>query len=350
MKKYNSRTNIYSRLETIYDMDKELNLCASYNLIKDATNLNYNTFFQLLNNYEKECGYKFKEKENTKKYKNRLAISLDVLLPFELSYEHYESFSNSLIKYLFKNQPVLPYCSFIKKEGNGTYLHLLISERMYHPEEICVNKYATRNIYRNEVTGRLCKPDNVNASLAIKKGDILKTKKTHFSNKVSTFYFSNGTGKSNDFSLFKENLDFFLEAKFRSYEVVFQDCFITPKIDKRQFKSSIYSSIDLYNHFIQSVESMMEMMSLSLSTTDDVDTNVLFQYQSLCQYLSKFFKQNIYNFLTNSSKFPTYKKAKKHIAALSIQFNHRFEEAYIDMFEGFLSGDLISNESFLTEI
>ena len=145
---------------------------------------------------------KFEKEFNNKRASANYGTVITFLLDKERDSNECKKIVYELLK--IKEYKNLPYAAFVEVQGEGTFLHVWLCDRMYDP----INKFewgqiAGSNRYKNKLTNQFCKKEDENAFLAIKKGELINTKKLDFSKKQNICGFGSGEKGKRSFYAWK---------------------------------------------------------------------------------------------------------------------------------------------------
>lgn len=336
MKYYQNRYNLYRRIDSVTDMEKELDDYKEKNLIYTNEQISLKEMFIINDNYIKENGYNYKQSSN-KKYKHRYGISLEILLPHDLDCSYYFDLSKSIIEYVTKKKDIkLPYYSYLIEKGEGTYLRCIIFEREYHDEPIILEKKTSKDIYINSKTKRYCKPNNPDAVLLKKAGSVLSVKQTNLSNKVTWFYFSNKD--KNPFDKFQKNLDGFLISQFITYGVPIMNSFFTQRINMKKYPLNYREGLKRLNKFLKYIDKRINELEDNTLVDAEQDFITSTDYIELCQYVHFYIYPQIKKLCeieTNSER--EFSLIVGNYINLAIpSFKQKIDDIEMSLFESFL--------------
>ena len=140
-------------------------------------------------NIFKEDLHKFEKKTSSNNGKHIYGV----VLSFLLDKEHSNEDLVTLTKEISKRYEDLPFFAYKIHQGKGTYLNVYFCERVYYPDGYKTEVRCKKDIYKNKETKKYCNPDDENACLFKKKGEVLKTKRVKFSSKKDCFRFKDHT-------------------------------------------------------------------------------------------------------------------------------------------------------------
>lgn len=321
-------TNCYIHYAPIYNINDELSFLADKKCIIDKTpkQLTYEDFFLQLAEYEKVNGKKYSEDSG---YKNRHAISLDVMIPHEFNEDQLRNFSIKFIKDGLNIK--LPYAAFEYKHKKGRYIRFLISEREYHAEGIELKKVALKDTYINSVTGYFCKATDKNAVKKRSKGEVISTSIVNFSLKTNAFHFP-----PNAFDELVKFLKTEVINILKSCGAIFHRVLSAKKLDRHNKNRFIQRQITCVNALIQNVEERVEWFYDALCKCHLIDYKESKAYYSLIQKYSKILNNRQYKLNDKVTLYLTcnlkYKCLKENCESVKEAFERDFTLAYNQIF------------------
>ena len=248
MKKINNSTNIYFRLEPVYNLLKHIESCNQSTLLLNNTGTDsWFEFFTELDTFEDTHAYNYKKSN----LKTRKAVLIEIMIPNEIEEESCSSLAKDCLK-LFDATPSLPSACFLSKKGKGRYLIFLFSERYYSEEGFLYTRTAKKDLYRSLTTGKMCNSNEPTASLFKKAGDTISTHSQTFSKK--TKHFIHPQNGSNSFDKYRDRSINALEEVFKQYEVPFEKSMIIHRADLRLFPIFKQYQIRSFNKFLKHIE------------------------------------------------------------------------------------------------
>lgn len=301
MKRFAGKTDRFIRIEPVYNTRKFLIQCNKLRLVDDRTPLGWNKFFKKLFIYERNNSY------NYKTYKTRFCITLKILIPHELKEEQYADFTYKFMNEILKENNALPYAVFYMEEGKGRYLFVALSEREYFEKKKKTEIVAKRTIYKNPITGRICKEDTPNAVLFRTKGDIIGVNNTNFGLKIKLFRFETD-GAFKRFMSYIKNLCMTI---LETYNIEVEEKVILKKFN--------YSKLETFkekrnakrlNKEIKDIENQLDDFYNGLYFTKQINDkqskkmfmDVCLKYQQLIKNLKFNYNNKIYEINLNSSR------------------------------------------------
>lgn len=248
MKKFNNTTNIYFRLEPVYNLLKQIELCNRTTLVLNNTGTkSWDEFFNELDTFENKYAYNYKKGN----LKTRKAVLIEIMIPNEINEEDCSSLAKDCLKFLDAT-PSLPSACFLSKKGKGRYLIFLFSERYFSKDGFLYTRTAKQDLYRSVTTGRMCNSNEPGASLFKKTGEIISTRSQIFSKK--TKHFIHPQNGSNSFSKYRDICINTLEEVFNRYEGPFEKSMIIRRADLRLFPIFKQYQIKSFNKFLKNIE------------------------------------------------------------------------------------------------
>jgi|GEM_PF-375566 len=206
----------------------------TYFLVEDHTGpLGYQELFKQLAVFEEGRPYTSTKNEHVQ------ARQIKVLLPRTFAEENAAALAKKFMKELMNGNEILPYAAWIVPQGEGRYIHFLISERYYSPELKTVQICFKKPRYRNKQTGKLCKESDPGAVMFVKAGDVKAEFESHWSMKTRLFSADAFAEKSADkqerigFDRWMDHLYEILDAVLRKLQAIVTKLISIPKIKRK---------------------------------------------------------------------------------------------------------------------
>ncbi len=284
MKIYKNKTNSFEKINVVYEPNIELKEYANNEIIYQTNNIcSIKEMFLETQNLINETKRNYKERENGKTYKHRFGISIEILLPLHIKEESYQPIAKNICDYLTKDKafPIPIYVCLVEK-GTALFLHFMIFERVLYQELTEIKTYVSKDIYKNKQTKRFCKADNPDAVIHKKKGELLSSHYSFFSNKIDWFFFSNGS--KNLFKTFKTNFNLFLLDTYSKHGEPMIESYFIQKIDTNKLPQSTKNMIKTFNAFLKKIEDSVLSIEEGLAVLP-IDKKENVHYFTLCEYL-----------------------------------------------------------------
>ena len=259
-----------------------------YSEIKEMKNYNSNDLY-ITNTpqiYVKEmlkAQKNFFKNKNTDKYKHRLGINIQILLPEDFKSEYLNSLFEEIENFIFVKNEKLPMYATLVKKNEAYYFHVTIFERYYYDEPKAIVKSAAKNIYKNKTTGKYCNENDIDAFLFKKKGEIVSTKYSHYSNKTTLFQFKN----NKEFKSFQLSLNQIMIAFFSKNECDVLDSFFTRRINYQKFRIELQPYIKVLNSFLRKIDVAVNELEEGISINLETPLLENSAYMSLCNFIEK---------------------------------------------------------------
>ena len=97
---------------------------------------------------------------------------------------------DKLAKEIVKRYEDLPFYCFLTRKGEGVFINVYVCERRYDPKGMKIQVKASKDLYINSKTKKRCLPDDEDAVLFKREGEVIRETSSKFSSKVSTFRFA----------------------------------------------------------------------------------------------------------------------------------------------------------------
>lgn len=185
-------------------------------IIEFTKNEVYSNFKNYKNQITKLIAYEKQRKYTSDKSRKKIyAINLLVMLPKYLTKsQKHEVVKQFMLNISLKYKDILYVYDFIK-QGNGSYVNIIIFERQVYRKIHYVNETYNRDMYINKITGRTTNSSDPDCIQVCQKGMVKRDKKGNTIKKEIQV-----SPKKYKFLKFKDNID---EEKKNSNFIAFKD-------------------------------------------------------------------------------------------------------------------------------
>lgn len=271
---------------------------------------------------------------NDKKYRNRVAVFLELLIPSNIKDCDISKFAQKFLNRLL-DECHLPAVCWFDKRGSGRYVQFLISERKYYEEEIkIIENYNKGFRYRSKVTGRMCKATDPEAELISSPGDSKRTYMSKYGKKKRMFAF-----KKSEFKMFLERVkriiyevSEWLNVKLAKGRFL---TYIKHKNINTYFSKYVNRNIRMYNEVIRYINAKIDELEYIIfiaPTGFSNDTDLIAQFNTLVHKTRQRLKKKSFTYdklKVSLSVFCRTDDFKEHID----MFLEDFEESYFQIRE-----------------
>ena len=224
------------------DVYSKLSSCTMVSKLypEDVSYVGIEEFLTMLEDFEEE------QSKRTGHSSFRMLEEIKVLIPHDYDLKNVEDIVN-YVSSAFESEQ-FPHFYGVYTEGNGRYLSVWYSERMFYPEGKEIDVLAKSDFYRDPCTGRRCRKDDPGAVLSYAKGSVIKKDFIMFSEKKRLFRISDGL-----FYALISKIKMFLKDHFDALKCEGRG-FLLGRVDSRDYPKHGKALISLYNQFFMKVE------------------------------------------------------------------------------------------------
>lgn len=179
---------------------------------------------------------------------NKVGVTMTFLLDGYHEEAQLKRLAYKIDKKCFEN---LPFYCYLKKIGDGYFLHFYVCERAYLHNPATLEKRQKYDKYIDSVTGKMCKKEDKNAVLAAKKGKLIGREKTHFTQKSTLFKYANTKHFVYCMNRLKSKLMAYIE-QITGAEI--EKGISMRKYNLNEFGPKVIQNVRAYNDLIRSME------------------------------------------------------------------------------------------------
>ena len=178
---------------------------------------------------------------------------------------------DKLTKEIVKRYEDLPFYCFLTKKGEGVFINVYVCERHYDPEGMKIQVKASKDLYISSKTKKRCRPDDENAVLFKREGEVIRETSSKFSSKVSTFRFAS----ERQFLLCMTNLKkWFIEIYQKVLDIVIRTGisfkkFVLSKLEYKKaakvFNTALVDMEEMFNRYYEHLEGISDELNGQIS-------------------------------------------------------------------------------------
>ena len=178
---------------------------------------------------------------------------------------------DKLTKEIVKRYEDLPFYCFLTRKGEGVFINVYVCERRYDPKGMKIQVKASKDLYINSKTKKRCLPDDEDAVLFKKEGEVIRETSFKFSSKVSTFRFAS----EKQFLLCMTKLkEWFIEIYKKVLDIVIKTGisfkkFVLSKLEykkaARVFNAALVDMEEMFNRYYEHLEGISDELNGQIS-------------------------------------------------------------------------------------